>query len=340
MRSFVSLGCTGFLICGVIGVVGCGGDDTGAQGNSGVSPAGSGGTNGTAGSTSSGGSGGTATGSGGSASGSGGSSGSSAGNGGSSQPDSGAGSGDAKTDTGTASDASTGYNPCPPKGGAADGGTVPCSIMALGDSITDGAGGTLGGSYRPPLFHLALSHQQTITFVGGSMNGPNMVDGVTFPKGHEGHSGFTIDDGGGRTGIHNLTTPAMNMYHPNIITLMIGTNDTDIMLDLPNAPMRLGGLMDTILTNDPKVLLVVAQIVPTKDDNENIRVKAYNDAIPALVKARADAGKHVIMVDMYGGFQADANYKTDYMNDNLHPKDPGYVKMGDIWYAAIGPLFR
>ena len=70
------------------------------------------------------------------------------------------------------------------------------------------------------------------------------------------------------------------------------------------------------------------------------KVKAYNDAIPGLVKTRADAGKHVITVDMYGGFQANVNYKTDYMNDNLHPKDAGYVKMADIWYAAIGPLFR
>jgi lysophospholipase L1-like esterase len=249
------------------------------------------------------------------------------------------GSGDAKTDTGTASDAMAGYNPCPAKGGAPDGGTVPCAIMALGDSITDGAGGT-GGSYRWSLFHLALSHQQNITFVGSGMNGPNMVDGVMFPKGHEGHSGYTIDDGGGRTGIHTLTPIAMNNYHPHIITLMIGTNDIDIQLDVANAPMRLGGLLDTIIATDPKVLIVLAQMVPTTDDAENVRVKAYNDAMPALVRTRADAGKHVILVDMYGGFQANANYKTEYMNDKLHPKDPGYVKMADIWYAAIGPLFR
>jgi len=339
MRSFVRSSCTGFLIGAVMVLAGCGGDDTAAapsnaSGSGGSS--GNGGSNGSSGSLGSGGSSGS------SATGSGGASGSSAGNGngGSAVPDAGMGSGDAQKETGAgdgASDAAAAYNPCPAKGTA-------CSIMALGDSITDGAGGS-GGSYRPALFKLALNQGQTITFVGSGMNGPNTVMGpdggvVNFPKGHEGHSGYTIDDGGGRTGIHNLTVPAMNMYHPNIITLMIGTNDTDIMLDLPNAPMRLGRLMDDILAADSKVLLVVAQIVPTKDDNENIRVKAYNDAIPGLVKTRADAGKHVITVDMYGGFQANANYKNDYMNDNLHPKDAGYAKMADIWYAAIGPLFR
>jgi lysophospholipase L1-like esterase len=285
---------------------------------------------------------------GGSASGAGGSGGSSAGGsgnggsagtGGSAQPDGGAG-GSVKDSGATdgSADAAPAYNPCPAKG-------APCAIMGLGDSITDGVGSSTGGSYRTFLYQLALDHGQNVTMVGNNMTGPNTVAGpdggaVTFPKGNEGHSGFTIDDGGGRTGIHNLTAPAMTKFHPNIITLMIGTNDVDIMLDLPNAGTRLGALMDTILTTDPNVLLVVAKIVPTKDDNENVRVQAYNDKIPALVQARAAAGKHVIMVDMYGAFTANANFKTDYMSDNLHPKDGGYTKMADVWYAAIGSLFR
>jgi lysophospholipase L1-like esterase len=256
------------------------------------------------------------------------------------------GSNDAQIDTSAASDApgeaQAAYNPCPAKG-------TPCAVLALGDSITAGTGSSTGGSYRAPLFHLALSHQQNITFVGNSMSGPNMVDSVTFPRGNEGHSGFTIDDGGGHTGIHNLTAPAMTKFHPHIVTLMIGTNDIVNSIDLPNAPSRLGGdpadggtpsLIDTILRTDPNVLLVVAQIIPTTNDAVNARVRAYNDAIPALVKKRADSGKHILLVDMYGAFTANANYKTDYMNDALHPKDAGYAKMADVWYAAIGSLLR
>jgi lysophospholipase L1-like esterase len=338
MRSFVI--CSGLAVVAVLACAKCGGDDTAPNANmqqttSSGGSSGNGGSNGASGTNGSGGSSGSATGTGGA-------SGSSAGNGGnagtSAPNDSGvsdapkeSGSGDA------ASDAASAYNPCPAKG-------TPCSIMALGDSITDGVGGS-GGSYRPALFKLALDHGQTITFVGNNMNGPNTVPGpdggmVTFPKGNEGHSGFTIDDGGGRTGIHNLTAPAMMKFHPNIITLMIGTNDVDIMLDLPNAPMRLGGLLDTITSTDPSVLIVLAQIVPTTDDAENVRVKAYNDAMPALVKTRTDAGKHIVLVDMYGAFTANNMFKTEYMNDKLHPKDAGYAKMADVWYAAIGGLFR
>lgn len=257
----------------------------------------------------------------------------------------GSGPGDTQqTDAGTSdggADAQAPYVPCPPKG-------TPCVILPLGDSITAGWGGSNGGAYRAPLFHLALSKQQSITFVGGSSDGPNMVDNMAFPKGHEGHPGYTIDPGAGRNGIHSLTLPAIQKYHPHIVTLMIGTNDIATHFDLPNLPKRLGGdpngtslsLIDTILSADPNLLLVVAQIVPTTNDGLNVDVKAYNDAIPALVQKRASQGKHIMMVDMYGAFTANSKYKTDYMNDQLHPKDAGYAKMADVWYATIGPFLR
>ncbi len=119
------------------------------------------------------------------------------------------------------------------------------------------------------------------------------------------------------------------------MTLQIGTNDIDTNNDLANAPARLGSLIDKIIEGNANTLVVVAQMVPTGDDNENVRVKAYNDAIPALVKQRTDAGKHVIVVDMYGAIQAHADYRTSLMNDKLHPKDAGYEVMAEVWYEAI-----
>jgi lysophospholipase L1-like esterase len=88
------------------------------------------------------------------------------------------------------------------------------------------------------------------------------------------------------------------------------------------------------------VLTVVAQIVPTKEEKDagDVKVKAYNAAIPALVKERADKGKHVVSVDMYGAFTKNADYKNAYMNDNLHPKQEGLVVMANTWWEAVGPL--
>ena len=122
---------------------------------------------------------------------------------------------------------------------------------------------------------------------------------------------------------------------------MIGTND--VASGVPNIPPRLGALLDTLLSADPALLLVVAQIVPQQratPDTQNTLVQAYNAAIPSLVQARAAAGKHVLMVDMYRALTANASYSTVDFANTLHPNDTGYGVMAATWYAAIGPLLR
>jgi len=221
------------------------------------------------------------------------------------------------------------YDPCPMKG-------TPCAVMPVGDSITQGLCGWTG--YRGPLFHLANLDGKLLTYVGSLIDGPDSVDDKPFPKQHEGHSGFTIDGGGGRDGIKGIITGVMSKYKPNIVLLMIGTNDVDLSVD--NAPTRLGSLLDTILNQDSSVLLVVAQIVPQTDDAANVRVRAYNAAIPGLVQTRAAAGKHIAMVDMYTAFVQNPNFKNDLMCDRLHPKGPAYDIMASTWYAAIGSTLK
>jgi len=246
----------------------------------------------------------------------------------------GAGTTDAGTSDGSGGSLSN-YNPCPVKG-------IPCAIMPFGDSLTEGDHGdnTADGGYRPPLFHLALAHTQSITFVGQASNGPDMVDGAAFPKQHDGFPGFSIAGGGPFPGITSFAADHIKMYKPQIVTLMIGTNDVASQIDLANAPTRLGHLLDVILEADPNLLLVVAQISPSKDDVFNARAATYNAAIPGLVKSRANAGKHIVTVDMWSAFMQNANYRTEYLNDLVHCKNAGYAKMGDVWYAGIGALFR
>lgn len=232
-----------------------------------------------------------------------------------------------------APDSAATYDPCPAPGTA-------CRIMPLGDSITYGYQSPTLGGYRAPMFDTAVKAGKSITFVGSQVSGPSTVAGMPFPQGNEGYPGYTIADGGGRMGIQALVQTEIATYQPHIVTLMIGTNDVDIQLDLANAPKRLGTLLDTILAADPDLLLVVAQITPTQDDTENMRVRAYNAAIPALVTSRAKAGKHIVLVDMYGAITADASYKTDYLANALHPNDDGFAVIAGVWEAAIGAFFK
>jgi lysophospholipase L1-like esterase len=212
--------------------------------------------------------------------------------------------------------------------------------LPFGDSITDGF--NVPGGYRMELFRSAHAASRSLTFVGSQMNGPTQVDGVAFPRSHEGYSGFTIDDEPqvSRSGISPKANGAMSTYKPHIVTLMIGTNDVDVNVELATANNRLGALMDRILAADPNVLLVVAQLTPTRNDDLNARVRAYNATIPPLVAARASAGKHVLLVDMYGAFTRDANYKTSLLADNLHPSSAGYTRMAQTWYEALSSVLR
>jgi lysophospholipase L1-like esterase len=219
------------------------------------------------------------------------------------------------------------FAPCPPAG-------TKCVIMPLGDSITEGYNSTTGGGYRLRLLHDIWTANHDATFVGNSSDGPSTLDGKPFPRNNEGHSGYTIDPAPAvnRSGISPLVAASLKKNLPQIVTLMIGTNDIGTNNDVANAPTRLGNLIDIITSTSPNALLVVAQITPPGDNAGNGRAQTYNAAIPDLVKTRVAAGKHIIVVDMYTPFAA----HPDYMN-GLHPNDTGYDFMGDIWYKAVTP---
>ena len=225
------------------------------------------------------------------------------------------------------------YDPCPAKG-------KPCVALPLGDSLTQGAGSS-GGGYRRELFRLVVAKGQSVTFVGSAASGPTMLPGVPvpFPRNHEGHGGFTIQDIS--TWITDHDTIAT--YKPDIVMLEIGTNNglRHPGANIPAALAALGALVDQILAADSHLLLIVAQITPNKTPEGIMNIAAFNAGIPALVAARAKAGKHITIVDIHKAFTANPNWMTDYLPDSdVHPNDAGYDAMGRGWYTALGPLLH
>jgi lysophospholipase L1-like esterase len=133
-----------------------------------------------------------------------------------------------------------------------------------------------------------------------------------------------------------ITDQALFKYQPQIVLLMIGTNDVDSNIDLSGAPTRLGNLIDDITTQAPDALLVVATIVPIDEVDSNQNAVAYNAALPDLVSARAKAGKHVVLLDNYAIFAAQPNFET-LLSDSMHPNDAGYAVLGNAFYDRIAP---
>jgi lysophospholipase L1-like esterase len=127
-----------------------------------------------------------------------------------------------------------------------------------------------------------------------------------------------------------IPSPALSPL-PDIVLLHIGTNDVYIGSDQAGMKDRLGSLVDKVAGAAPNALIVVAQIVPLSMASWNTIIKTYNDALPAVIKQRADAGKHVVLVDMNTGFMASSMLSSD----GVHPNKAGSDFMGDIFYAAI-----
>ena len=194
--------------------------------------------------------------------------------------------------------------------------SVGLRLMPLGDSITRGYKSTTEDGYRAPLSTALKNRGIALDFVGSQRCGALLNSDV------EGYNGYRIDQ------ITALVDTALATYHPNLITLHIGTNDLAQNYQAATASKRLAALIDQIIADDPKVTILVAQLVCNATPSVQSLIDAYNAKIPEIVQSRAKAGKHVYLVSMKALTKAD-------LADGLHPNDVGYQKMADAWDAGI-----
>ena len=202
--------------------------------------------------------------------------------------------------------------------------STPLKIMPLGDSITYGQGAA--GGYRAPLFQMLVSSNFNVMFVGSQKNNP----ASWLPsKDHEGHSGYRIDQ------ITSGFSAWVNaVASPDIILLLIGTNDYGQQYATPSATNRFDRLIWHIATNRPNAKLIVANVVLRTDNStyENQIQAGLNRSIPGIVKSHAALGHRVSFVDMHAALGA-----SDLI-DGLHPNQSGYDKMAAAWSKAIMEL--
>ena len=206
------------------------------------------------------------------------------------------------------------------------------AIMPMGDSITLGV--PLAGGYRDPLFTLLSNRGDTFTFVGSLTDYATSTLTAAGQTHHEGHSGYVIVNGGGRSGLdENLAAwIGPGAVTPDKILLMIGSNDINLGYDMPNAPARLSTLITHIYGYRPKVKLFVASIIPMTGHEPD--VQAFNATIPGIVASHQALGRNVVYVPMYEAM----NINTD-LADGLHPNALGYQHMAQAWERALHPNF-
>jgi lysophospholipase L1-like esterase len=190
-------------------------------------------------------------------------------------------------------------------------------VMPLGDSITEGT--QVPGGYRIGLWQRLTSNGYRVDFVGSQSNGPAGLG----DHDHEGHPGWRIDQ------IDANIVGWLNTYQPHTVLLHIGTNDVLQNDNLSTAPNRLSALIDHIVATAPSAEVFVAQIIPLSNAGQDAAARTFNAAIPGIVQAKVNAGKHVHLVDMHSAVS------TADLTDGIHPTAAGYDKMAATWYTAL-----
>ena len=197
----------------------------------------------------------------------------------------------------------------------------PIKILPLGDSITYGQGAS--GGYRAPLYQALTAAHYNVNFVGSQNNNPT----VWLPQAnHEGHSGYRIDQ------IASSFLGWVNsVSSPDIILLLIGTNDYGQNYDTANAANRLDQLIQLIATNQPHAKLIVANLTLRTDNLmlENLIETTFNPYVSGIVARHSAMGQSVFFVDLHSALAS-----TDLV-DSLHPNQSGYNKMATVWLNAI-----
>ena len=146
-------------------------------------------------------------------------------------------------------------------------------IMCFGDSITDGF--WLEGGYRTFLCNKLEESglSQYVDFVGKKESGSG------YDNQHEGYTGYSIERitesiTGSRTGLKNVAKRRLEEDKPDVVTLMVGTNDILSHYELDTAGERLEGLVDLIYEYLPDDGMLFLATIPCMDANDTTYIDA------------------------------------------------------------------
>ncbi|MGL6283573.1 MAG: SGNH/GDSL hydrolase family protein [Microcoleaceae cyanobacterium] len=195
-------------------------------------------------------------------------------------------------------------------------------IMPLGDSITEGY--DLPGGYRTYLVPKLQKFNSQIKFIGSLQDGPPELLNAD----HEGHSGWRIDQ------IHDHIKTWLNINTPDIILLLIGTNDLVQNYQLSNINERLNNLINDIWQIVPAVTIFIATIPPINEPSINQPVILFNQGMQILVNQLQQHSNQIYLVDIYNALT------IDDLGDFVHPNQQGHQKISQAWEKVLVDFFQ
>jgi lysophospholipase L1-like esterase len=197
-------------------------------------------------------------------------------------------------------------------------------VMPMGDSHTVGVGSSHLAGYRIAFLKAMQAGGFEVDMVGGNADGPEGFD-----QRHQGYRGATTYE------LSSATHEKMAKYQPDLVILLVGTNDAHQPGFSPLAfGIHFSVLVDRIFAANPDVKLVISTIPPQMYGKNEPASRALNDRIRLHVSKRRNQ-EQIRIVDIY-------NLIDDRLDmaDPLHMNDAGYEKVGGAFADAALSLLR
>lgn len=206
-------------------------------------------------------------------------------------------------------------------------------IACIGDSITQS--NSVHKSYRYNLWKKLIDNGVAFDFVGslstnfeGSPVWPNYL-GKTFDPQHEGHWGWRADEV-----LSNLPT-YLASYTPDIVLIHLGSNDLIQGQTISSTIAELTSIISTLRSANPKVIVLLAQVIPYSIHANSGNISQLNTEIALLAQTQNTANSNVVVVDQFTGFSVDQD-----TFDKVHPNGSGEEKMATRWATALLPYLN
>ncbi len=229
----------------------------------------------------------------------------------------------------------------------------PLRVMPLGDSITYGvnqdlASSELKVSYRAQLSQALTEYWGRVVFVGSEVTATTTLSETRLLR-HAGFPGYVVTDiwgEAGHPGVDALIDGLCTKYAPDVVLLMLGTNDLTRMIhagttaegDLAAQIDRYEIFLDTIDSYLGEQGTIVCSSLTPRAEGENVELKqtmvsTYNGLLEDMVVNLAAQGTKIVFNDNFTA--VDALGEAGLCSDKIHLSVAGSAALAEQYYRTV-----
>ena len=195
----------------------------------------------------------------------------------------------------------------------------PPTILTIGDSITEGAGHFT--CYRQILVPALQEKGIDVRFIGPKRDAASA------------HAGFS---GKNTHFLREWTEQNYQHFPADVVLIHSGHNSFSRDKPVPGIVRDTEAMIRHLRSVNRAVVILLAQVILAGKLPKYDYIPELNRELAKLAQRLNDEGLPITLVNQANGF----DWKTDTVQDKVHPNAAGAKKMADKWLAALLPILE